>query len=80
MNIDALQHSNHCWLTVRGVDWAIAMMQDGKILLWRGSVPCDGFEPNIEWLPLRMTDWDHAAYANAMSPMLKDLMRREDAS
>lgn len=42
VNSDALQHSDHCWLTVHGVDWAIAMMKDCKILLWRG------FEPNIE--------------------------------
>lgn len=60
------QHDDHIWLTVCGEAWAIQALEWPIVFLWRG------YEPNLEYFAVEISNFDADAYADKALAMLKD--------
>ena len=66
------QHDDHIWLTVLGGAWAIKAMvrldhQNMLVMhLWRG------YEPDLAYMTVALTNYDWAAYCDAAAALLRE--------
>ena len=60
------QHDDHIWLTVGGEAWAIHSMNWPVIWLWRG------YEPDLEYSAVEMSNFNAETYADKAIAMLMD--------